>query len=136
MNFLKLNVENVVLVLLVVFVVGNFSVPSEVASFVNTLPGSTALLLVTVALLYFKPVLGVVALIAAFELLRRTGGLQTDLDFIPSEEKKDAEFDAMNDFPLTLEEEVVANMVPMSTENLEAPTYQPLLEDLHDSSQL
>ena len=88
MNFLKLNLENVVLVLLVVFVVGNFSVPSELASFVNTLPGSTALLLVTVALLYFKPVLGVVALIAAFELLRRTGGLQTDLDFIPSEEKK------------------------------------------------
>ena len=136
MNFPKLNLENVVLVLLVVFVVGNFSVPSDVSDFINTLPGSTALLLLTLTLLYFKPMLGVVALIASFELLRRTNGLQTTTNFIPSEEKKDEEFNAMNEFPLTLEEEVVANMVPMSTENLENPSYQPLLQDLHDSSQL
>ena len=136
MNFPKLNLENLVLVLLVVFVVGNVSVPGEVGDFVNTLPGSTALLLVCVALLYLRPVLGVVALIASFELLRRTGGFQTDLDFIPSEEKKDAEFDAINDFPLTLEEEVVSNMVPISTENLKPPSYLPLLQDLHSSSQL
>lgn len=136
MNFPKLNLENVVLVLLVVFVVGNFSVPADVSEFVNTLPGSSALLLAVVALLYYKPVVGVIALIAAFELLRRSGGFKTDNDFIPSEEKKSEDFDAMNDFPLTLEEEVVANMVPMSSENLQAPSYQPLLEDLHDSSQL
>tara|TARA_A100001015_G_C14918242_1_gene683226 strand:+ start:798 stop:1208 length:411 start_codon:yes stop_codon:yes gene_type:complete len=136
MNFPKLNLENVVLVLLVVFVVGNFSVPADVSEFVNTLPGSTALLLAVVALLYYKPVVGVIALIAAFELLRRSGGFKTNIDFIPSEEKKSEDFNAMNDFPLTLEEEVVANMVPMSSENLQAPSYQPLLEDLHDSSQL
>ena len=136
MNFPKLNFENVVLVLLVVFIVGNFSVPVDVSEFVNTLPGSTALLLAVVALLYYKPVVGVIALIAAFELLRRSGGFKTDTDFIPSEEKKSEEFDAMNEFPLTLEEEVVANMVPMSSENLQPPSYQPLLEDLHDSSQL
>ena len=85
MNFPKLNLENVVLVLLVVFVVGNFSVPSDVSEFVNTLPGSSALLLAVVALLYYKPVVGVIALIAAFELLRRSGGFKTDIDFIPSE---------------------------------------------------
>ena len=33
----------------------------------------------------------------------------------------------MNDFPLTLEEEVVANMVPMSTENLEASNISTII---------
>lgn len=136
MKLPKLSLHNVVLVLLVVFIVSDTSVPNEVSKFVNTLHGSALLLLVCLYVLYTSPVLGVVTLVAVFELLRRTGGLRTAQDFIPSEEKKSEELEVINDFPVTLEEEVVANMVPMSSENLQAPSYQPLLEDLHDSSQL
>jgi hypothetical protein len=78
----------------------------------------------------------VVTLVAAFEVLRRTGGLRTAKDFIPSEEKKSEELEVINDFPVTLEEEVVANMVPMTNEKLSAPSYQPLLQDVHHSSQV
>ena len=42
----------------------------------------------------------------------------------------------MNDFPVTLEEEMVAKMVPMTNENLPPAKYQPVLEDLHESSEL
>jgi len=136
MKLPKLSLHNLVLVLLVVFIVSDVSVPNEVSKFVNTLHGSALLLLVCLYVLYTSPVLGVVTLVAVFELLRRTGGLRTAQDFIPSEEKKSEEFEVINDFPVTLEEEVVANMVPMTNEKLSAPSYQPLLQDVHHSSQV
>tara|TARA_Y100000389_G_C17460376_1_gene521254 strand:+ start:2343 stop:2756 length:414 start_codon:yes stop_codon:yes gene_type:complete len=137
MDFPKLTLENVIIVLLVAFIVIDVKIPDNVSKVVNTLPGNAVVVLLALGLLYCCPILGVVACVAAFVLIRRVGGVFSGVaKYIPSEEKKSDEFDNMNDFPVTLEEEMVAKMVPMSNESLPTAQYQPVLEDLHESSEL
>ena len=137
MNFPKLTLENVIIVLLIAFVVVDVKIPNEVSKLVNTLPGNAVVVLVALGLLYCCPILGVVACVSAFVLLKRSGGTLSGVaKYIPSEDKKSDEMDNMNDFPVTLEEEMVAKMVPMTNENLPPAKYQPVLENLHESSEL
>jgi hypothetical protein len=63
------------------------------------------------------------------------GALQS---YAPSEEKKMSQFSAFNQFPYTLEQEVVKKMAPIvhGSGNLTKPSYKPYLENLHDASPL
>jgi hypothetical protein len=56
--------------------------------------------------------------------------------YIPSEESKMNQFTAFNQFPYTLEQEVVKKMAPIvkSGSVLNMPGYKPLLDNLHDAS--
>jgi hypothetical protein len=47
-----------------------------------------------------------------------------------------SQFTAFNQFPYTLEQEVVAKMAPIvrSGSSLTPPSYKPLLENLYDAS--
>ena len=56
--------------------------------------------------------------------------------FAPSEEKKMSQFTAYNQFPYTLEQEVVAKMAPImkSGSSLTQASYKPLLDNLYDAS--
>jgi hypothetical protein len=57
--------------------------------------------------------------------------------FVPSEKTKIIDFTKFNDFPLTLEEEMVEKMAPpvytKETENLE---YKPILENNHNAASI
>jgi hypothetical protein len=87
------------------------------------------------------PVLAVLALFVAFDLMRRST-LATGIDalnkYAPSEEKKMSQFTAFNQFPYTLEQEVVSKMAPVVQSGgfLNAPSYKPMLENLYDASPL
>ena len=126
-----LSMQNAIIALLIVFVVFQIPVPQGVSSMVATLPGMSVLFIVAVCTFYYNPLVGIVSLIAIYELLRRSGVDLFDMSskYIPSEEKKEKELTAMNEFPMTLEEEVVSSMVPMEHESLGAPSYKPVLED-------
>jgi hypothetical protein len=56
--------------------------------------------------------------------------------YIPSEENKMNQFTAFNQFPYTLEQEVVKKMAPIvqSGSVLNSASYKPLLDNLHDAS--
>ena len=56
-------------------------------------------------------------------------------NFLPSEESKVIDFSKYNDFPVTLEEEVVSQMAPIGND-APAPNmnYKPILEGLHDAA--
>jgi hypothetical protein len=56
-------------------------------------------------------------------------------NFLPSEQSKVIDFSKYNDFPVTLEEEVVSQMAPMGNDAA-APNmnYKPILEGLHDAA--
>ena len=49
-----------------------------------------------------------------------------------------SQFTAFNQFPYTLEQEVVAKMAPIvrSGSSLSSASYKPLLDNLHDASPL
>jgi len=78
-------------------------------------------------------------------LMRRSSG-DTGLDvglnnlasYAPSEVKKESQFTAFNQFPYTLEQEVVAKMAPIvhSGTSIHAASYKPVLDNLHDASPL
>ena len=87
------------------------------------------------------PVLAVLALFVGFDLIRRsslTTGIDALQKYAPSEVKKTSQFTAFNQFPYTLEQEVVKKMAPIvqSGSSLSKPSYKPLLDNLHDASSL
>jgi hypothetical protein len=89
----------------------------------------------------YNPILAVLALFVAFDLIRRssmTTGLDALQKYVPTEEKKSSQFTAFNQFPYTLEQEVIAKMAPIreSGSSLTQATYKPLLDNLHDASTL
>ena len=89
--------------------------------------------------MYFNPILAVLSLFVAFDLIRRssmTTGFDALKRYAPSEQKKMSQFTAYNQFPYTLEQEVVAKMAPImkSGTSLTKASYKPLLDNLYDAS--
>ena len=89
--------------------------------------------------MHTNPFLAILALFVAYNLIRRSSmitGLDALQKYAPSEEKKSSQFTAYNQFPYTLEQEVVAKMAPISQSgySINQASYKPLLEELHDAS--
>jgi hypothetical protein len=141
--FKKENMSEFVLVIVMcIYLVMGFKTPNTIAVFIDTLAGKIGILLCIVYLfLHANPILAVIATLVAFDLMRRStestglGALQA---YAPSEKKKMSYFSASNQFPYTLEQEVVAKMAPLvrSGISLTDASYKPVLEDLHDASPL
>jgi hypothetical protein len=56
--------------------------------------------------------------------------------YVPSEKKKTEQFTAFNQFPYTLEQEVVARMAPIIKPgtSISKASYKPVLENLYEAS--
>lgn len=125
--------------LMALFIVTNMGVPSVLANLVDTLFGRVIVMVGALSLFFVHHVLGAVALIFAYELINRsekeTGTYQTRT-FLPSETRKGQHFSAMNQFPVTLEEEMVEKLVPISRKNLGEPEFKPVMDKVHDAAKL
>ena len=134
--------ELFLVVLLIIYLVMGFKTPESVANLVDTLIGKVVIFITIVFLfMHYNPILAVLALFVAFDLIRRssmTTGLDALQKFVPTEEKKASQFTAFNQFPYTLEQEVVAKMAPVreSGSSLTQASYKPLLDNLHDASNI
>ena len=134
--------ELVLVVLMVVYLIMGYKTPDPIANLVDTLVGKIVIFLVVVYLfLHSNPILAVLALFVAFDLIRRSSmvtGIDALQKYAPTEEKKRSQFTAFNQFPYTLEQEVVKKMAPIvqSGSTLTKPSYKPMLENLHDASSL
>lgn len=141
MNFLKKEQNIYVLIALMsAFVLFKINIPESLASVVDTLYGRLLVIAGAVSLIFAHPVLGSVALIAAYELInrseRKTGSYQMK-KYLPSELNKSKMLEAYNQFPKTLEEEMVEKMIPLTqNHNLGPAEYKPTLEQLHDAARL
>ena len=127
-------------ILLIVYLVLGFRTPDAIAGMVDTLVGKIVLFVIVIFLfLHANPLLAVLALFVAFDLMRRSSvatGIDALQKFAPSEEKRTSQFTAYNQFPYTLEQEVVAKMAPMVSagSSLTQASYKPMLENLYDAS--
>lgn len=127
-------------ILLIVYLVLGFRTPDAVAGMVDTLVGKIVMFVIVIFLfLHANPLLAVLALFVAFDLMRRSSvatGIDALQKFAPSEEKRTSQFTAYNQFPYTLEQEVVAKMAPMVSagSSLTQASYKPMLENLYDAS--
>ena len=161
LKLFKKNVSHSLLAaLLVIFVVGDIQIPTEVANLLDTLLGRVFVAGVAISLLLKNPVLGVLGIVAAYELLRRAeknaaGGMpgiqmpaprawaqaatehNTNDRYLPSEGKKAADLSSLNQFPLTLEETVISEMIPFSSNySIGQPSFRPTLNSLYDAARV
>jgi len=134
--------ELVLVILFIVYLILGLKTPEPIANMVDTLVGKIVIIIIVISLfMYSNPILAVLALLVAFDLMRRSSmatGLDALQKFAPSEEKKMTQFTAYNQFPYTLEQEVVAKMSPImkSGSSLTQASYKPLLDNLYDAAPL
>ena len=132
--------ELVLVILFIIYLILGLKTPEPIANIVDTLVGKIVIILIVIYLfMHANPILAVLALFVAFDLIRRSSmatGLDALQKYAPSEEKKMSQFTAYNQFPYTLEQEVVAKMAPImkSGTSLTKASYKPLLDNLYDAS--
>ena len=132
--------ELVLTILLIVYLILGFKTPEPLANVIDTLMGKIVIFIIVIFLfMYTNPVLATIGLFVAFDLIRRSSmatGLDALQKYAPSEEKKSSQFTAFNQFPYTLEQEVVTKMAPImkSGTSLSRASYKPLLDNTYDAS--
>jgi len=104
-------------VVFVVYLLADVKLPEVLARGVDTMVGKVVVLVLSLTVfMATHPLVGVLALVVGYEVIRRssrqTGSVL--LNHIKEAEViKMKEFEKYNDFPKTLEEEVVQNSVPL-----------------------
>jgi len=98
--------------LLIIFIVSDVRVPAVVGELVDTIVGKIVVVMLALSLFAAHPVVGAIGLVAAYQLILRSQGLQAVSLYIPSEIKKSQTLSAMNQFPVTVEEEVISKQIP------------------------
>ena len=136
-SVMKSNHHLVLTILLCVFIVFDIQVPNALANMIDNPIGKIAVAALALCLLSMNTLLGVIGLVAAYVLIQRsadTTGTQAQKDYLPSEAKKNTVMSSMNQFPMTVEEEVIAKMLPMNNQvDLSQPEFKPVLGDTHNA---
>ena len=119
-----------------IYIVGNVPTPHILAEMVNTTIGNAIVIVLGLSMIAAaNPVVGILGLVAAYELIRRSGGMSSAIAGIPSEVTRLADMKKYNQYPKTLEEEVVQRMAPL-VRHAPAPgaNYKPVLDDIQDAA--
>ena len=139
-------------VLLLIFILFRINLPYGAARFVGSFPGMIVIVAVVIYLFIKEgTVLGMLGLVAGYQLLSRVGFLVNNkLDFLndpgiptynnvqtllPNKTVNGMTFSPLNQFPPTLEQDVISNLVPI-VKNNDPPhlKYRPALERQHDAA--
>jgi len=132
-------IEIVALVIFIIYIIFPFRTPVFFNGIINTPIGLVIMFIVTLFLFFYtNPILGVVYIFVAYELIRRTSLVKTGasdnymIRSSPSENQKSDEMIKMNPTrTLTLEEDIVAKMAPVQVFNND-PTintgFKPVVE--------
>ena len=124
-------------ILLSIFILFDIKVPLVVAELVDNPFGKIIVAVLSLCLLSTNALAGVVGLIAAYVLIQRSAdstGTEAQKKYVPDEKKKSKHLSAMNQFPITVEEEIISKMMPTTNERdfLDAE-FKPVLDDNHDA---
>jgi hypothetical protein len=136
------NLELILLGCFIVYVVFPISTPSFLAGFIESSLGMLLLFLVTIFLFFYtNPILGVIFIFVAYELLRRSShisGRTAIIKHTPSQLKKDIEMASMNPPKReSLEEEIVEKMAPVGKSDMSIYTpssFKPVAESVGTAS--
>jgi hypothetical protein len=130
--------ELALLVALILYSILSIQTPAFLANLIDNIYGNIVVIFAAFYLLAnFHPIVGVMGLFAAYELIRRsshsTGSLAIQR-YLPTEMKKSGHLSAFNQFPITLEEEVVKKMAPLvESAGPSKLHYKPNSDDTHDA---
>jgi hypothetical protein len=134
--------EMLLLAAFVIYVVAPIPVPTFLAGVFDSSLGILMLFVATLFLFFYvNPILGVVFIFVAYEILRRSAqftGRTAILQYTPTQIKKDIQMKAMNPVKTeTLEEEVVNKMAPVGHSDISVyteSTFKPVAEKVGSAS--
>ncbi len=109
------------LIIFVLYIVFPFRTPAGIAGMIDSPLGMIVVFCVTLFLFFYtNPILGILYILVAYELIRRSSSVGGGSDgtsivqYVPSQDRKDAELRAMNPPQTkTLEEEMVDQRAPL-----------------------
>jgi hypothetical protein len=132
----------ILVILLIIYLIMGYSTPEPIAAMIDTMGGKLIIFgIVGYLFMYTNPILAILGLFVAFDLIFRSSkaiGNGAYMKFAPSEDKKSNQFSAFNQFPYTLEQEMVKKMAPINQtgSTLTQASYKPVLDNTHEASQL
>ena len=136
------NMGQVILaVLFILYLIMGYRTPETIAQMVDSYIGK--ILAVSVVLMLFigcHPILGVLGIFVAYHLISQSSvstGSHGLANYMPTEQKKYSAMTQYNQFPYTLEQEVVKKMAPINKSRDAANnqfSFNPVLDDLHDAA--
>ena len=140
---MKLNqYKHIFTFLIIIFIILPIEAPFIVSQLVSTIFGKLCLVLLSCWLIYLDKTLGVFALIAVYELIRRSEnviGLYQSREMRVTEKIRAKHIDDMNESSpwksKTLEEEMVDN-IPKTTTIEHKSSFKPILNNIHDAAVL
>jgi hypothetical protein len=134
--------ELLLAILFIIYLIMGYKTPQPVANVVDTIVGKIAVFAVVIYMFSnSNPILAILTLMVAFDLVRRsyiaTGNYGIN-NYMPSEGIKTNQFTAMNQFPYTLEQEMVKRMAPIipTGTSMKKASYKPLLDNLYDAAKI
>ena len=134
--------ELLLAILFIIYLIMGYKTPQPVANVVDTIVGKIAVFAVVIYMFSnSNPILAILTLMVAFDLVRRsyiaTGNYGIN-NYMPSEGTKMDQFTAMNQFPYTLEQEMVKRMAPIipTGTSMKKASYKPLLDNLYDAAKI
>lgn len=134
-------------ILFVLYIVLPIHTPSSLAPLIDSPGGMIGIFAVTLYLfLYTNPILGILYIFVAYELLRRSGsavfgsdsgpaGQTAYIQYSPSQHKRNADLQQMNpETSASLEEVIVEKMAPVGHSDQSSyvnSTFKPVSENVH-----
>ena len=92
--------ELVLVILFIIYLIMGYKTPEPIASMIDSIVGKIVIFVIVIYMfMHTHPVLAVLALFVAFDLIRRssvTTGIDALQRYAPSEEKKMSQFSAFN----------------------------------------
>jgi len=100
--------------LFIIYILSNLHPPQMIASIIDSVLGHILIFFIILYLFVQKHfILGILAIWAFYDLMRKSAvktGNENLMRYMPTEKKKYTELTALNQFPYTLEQEVVSKM--------------------------
>jgi hypothetical protein len=128
------NLEFILGCVFIVYLVLGLDMPEPIANYIDTIFGKIALFVaVTFMFLNVSPALACLALLVAFDIVRRasnTTGFDALLRFSPSSKKRDSHMESYNKVPYTLEQEIISKIpINSSGGNMFPPKYKSVVAE-------
>lgn len=130
-------------IIFLIYIFINVQLPAVIANGVSSMVGTGIVIVVAIALLMTtNPIVGILGIVVAYLLIERSNQQTKNKSSVSKVmknemEKMDSFFNVENQFPKTLEEEIVEKRTThKSTNDVMPPSYKPLLSELPGSSLL
>ena len=135
------NGQSLLLLLFVIYIIFIIQTPEPLANIIDSTLGYVIVIgLFAFMAVNLHPLVTLVGIFAIYLLFKRSSMVSGSLamtKFLPTEEVKSQHLSAFNQFPVTLEEEVVQKMAPLQSGPAMGPkSFTPVLNELHDAANI